>query len=120
MLRKKENFRKKVNIIKKNFFLLKKRGNVPKTSPTKAQDRSSKLNSHSRPYHSNRQNFFRGDRIKPEPDDDTISLTEEDNMKLDQLIESAMPKVRSSKKNHSKFKNFVNNIKKVVINRKSW
>lgn len=71
----------------------KKRGNGPKTSPTKVPDRSNKLNS--RLYHSNRQNFFRGDRIKPEPDDDTISLTEEDNMKLDQLIESAMPKKQS-------------------------
>lgn len=73
------------------FYPMKKRGNGPKTSPTKVPDRSNKLNS--RLYHSNRQNFFRGDRIKPEPDDDTISLTEEDNMKLDQLIESAMPKV---------------------------
>lgn len=35
----------------------------------------------------------RKDNSSPVPSEDSISLTEEENIKLDQLIESAMPKV---------------------------
>ena len=65
-----------------------------KTSTPKIQDHRSKSNSYDRPiYNSMRQNVLKSNRMNPEPEDDTISMTEEDNFKLDQLIASAMPKV---------------------------
>ena len=75
----------------------KRQNHSSKTSPIKVQmdNRPNKLNAYNRSsFNSTRHNFSRSDKIKPELDDDAVSLTEEDNIKLDEFIESAMPKVK--------------------------